>query len=125
MVSVNQNAHHHRPLLVQAPVRALDPDGLTVLSLGTLGFAVGIGFCLYYLPLLQAADKEWYLWVAISGFVLGLGGLAFTFNRHRQRKQGSQPRRAAAPAPAPPTTLADPDSVEQSQIDVGGVPDRE
>ncbi len=85
MVSVNQNATPHRPLLVQAPVRALDPHGLTVVTVGTIAFAASAVLCWAYLPHLAATGRGWYLAVALTGTGLGLGGLAFGIWRARRK----------------------------------------
>lgn len=77
--------------MVQAPVRALDPDGFAVVSGGTIGFAIGALVCWWLYPELAATGKLWYLGVAISGTVLGILGLAFGLFRkaRRRRLEGS------------------------------------
>ena len=117
VVSVTQNGVQHRPLLVQAPVRALDPDGVAVVTAGTVGFAVAIGACWLWLPQLTAAGKGWYLGVSILGFALGLAGLAFGLAR-RHRRHNTLPSRAL---PA----MLDEASVEETHIDADGVPHRD
>lgn len=86
-MSVSQNNPPHRPLLVQAPVRALDPDGVTVVTAGTIGFAIGAGWCWWVYPELVAAGRGWYLGVAVTGTVIGLLGLAFGLFRKVQRRR--------------------------------------
>lgn len=88
-------------------MRALDPDGVTVVTAGTIGFAVGAGVCWWVYPQLVAAGKGWYLGVAITGTVIGLLGLAFSLLRARRRRlnaldepedtSGEPPRRALEP----------------------------
>ncbi len=68
-------------------MRALDPDGVTVVTAGTIGFAIGTGLCWWVYPQLAAAGKGWYLGVAITGTVIGLIGLAFSLLRARRRKR--------------------------------------
>jgi hypothetical protein len=85
---VSQNTHHHRPLMVQAPVRALDPDGVAVVTTGTIGFAIGAAVCWWFTAELTAAGKQWYLWVSVTGTVIGLLGLAFGLFRKSRRNQG-------------------------------------
>lgn len=130
---MTQNSHHHRPLMVQAPVRALDPDGMTVVTAGTIAFAIGAGVCWWLLPQLEAAGKGWYLGVSITGFALGMFGLGFGLFRKQRRRSGgladelatdldadgAAPRRAMDAAP-PAEPL-----VEKAHVDADGVPDRE
>lgn len=85
VVSVTQNSHQHRPVLVQAPVRALDPDGVAVIGSGTVAFAVGAVVCWLFNDVLIATGRGWYLAVAISGTVLGVAGLVFGLSRRRRR----------------------------------------
>lgn len=85
MVSVTQNTHHHKPLLVQAPVRALDPDGVAVVCCGTVAFAVGALVCWWQYEALVARDDAWWLWVAVNGVFIGLMGLAFSLRRRARR----------------------------------------
>lgn len=75
--------------MVQAPVRALDPDGVAVVTAGTVGFAVGAVICWLNLAQLTATGKGWYLGVAVTGTVLGLLGLAWgLFRKVRRRRSG-------------------------------------
>ena len=137
MLSVTQNNHQHKPLMVQAPVRALDPDGVAVVSAGTFAFAIGAGVCWWQAAALEASGRLWYLGVAIAGTVIGLLGLAFgLFRRSLRRRRGSDDDDAATGAPvvtegpepegetsAPPRRAQR--SVEESLVDADGVPDRE
>lgn len=77
--------HHH---LVQAPVGAVDADGLNVVSVGTALFAVAAVILALYRDDLLAAGRGWWLEVAISGFVLGLVGLAYCLRRRARRRAG-------------------------------------
>lgn len=103
MVSVSQNTHQHKPLMVQAPVRALDADGVAVVTAGTVGFAVGVVACWLNYPLLLATGRGWYLGVAIVGTVIGLLGLAIGLVRKARRRRSE--RAAELPA-APPRRAA-------------------
>jgi len=98
VVSVSQNTHHRRPLMVQAPVRALDLDGVAVVTTGTIAFAIGAVVCWWFTPELVAAGKQWYFWVSVLGTVIGLLGLAFGMFRKSRRKRG---RRVPAGADDP------------------------
>jgi len=87
VVSVTQNSPQHRPVLVQAPVRALDPDGVAVIGSGTVAFAVGAAVCWMFADVLAATGRGWYLGVAITGTVLGLLGLGVGFARRHRRER--------------------------------------
>jgi hypothetical protein len=108
VLSVTQNTGNHRPMLVQAPVRALDPDGVAVVSSGTVAFAIGVVVCWFFRDALEASGRLWYLYVAIAGTVIGLAGLGVGLIRGRRRRD--------------PATE---DSVEQPLVDTDGVPDRD
>lgn len=108
VLSVTQNTGDHKPLLVQAPVRALDPDGLAVVTSGTVAFAIGAVVCWLWREQLVLTGRLWYLYVAILGTVMGLVGIAFGLFR------GSRRRTPAGRA-----------LVEDPEVDADGVPDRE
>lgn len=72
MVSVSSAPRRHH--VVQAPVRALDPDGTTVFAVGTLAFAVASVVLGLRLPELDAAGQRWRWWVALVGTGMGLAG---------------------------------------------------
>ncbi len=74
--------------MVQAPVRALDPDGVAVVTTGTVGFAIGAVVCWWLAPDLAAAGKQWYFMVSVTGTVIGLLGLAFGLFRKSRRNRG-------------------------------------
>jgi len=78
----------HPHIFVQAPVPALDVDGLTAVVLGVIAFAlasIGLGM---YQPRLDAAGHGWWLGVALSGLGLGLFGLAYCWRRRVRRRAG-------------------------------------
>ena len=87
MLSVTQNMRHHKPLMVQAPVRALDADGVTVVSAGTVAFAIGAVTCWLMRDYLETVGKLWYLGVSITGTVLGLLALCFSLYRRARRRR--------------------------------------
>jgi bacteriorhodopsin len=94
--------------MVQAPVRALDPDGMAVVSAGTIAFAIGAVICWLARADLVAIGKLWYLGVSITGTLLGLLGLAFGLYRKARRRHQQAAR-----------------SVEEPLLHADGVPDRE
>src|SRR4051794_33003888 len=75
-------AHH---FLVQAPVPAVDADGIRVVTVGTALFAVASVVLGYLYPSLAATGRDWWLAVCLSGAGLGLVGLLYCWNRVRQR----------------------------------------
>lgn len=114
VVSVIENAHHHKPLMVQAPVRALDPDGVAVVSVGTIAFAAATGILWTAVPQLIAADQLWHLWVAATGTAMGVLGLSFGIFRSRRRKRSGAE-----------TDDDREESVEDLGVDPDRVPDRD
>lgn len=107
VLSVRQNADEPRPTLVQAPVRALDPDGFAVVGSGTVAFAIGVAVCWIFLDQLVDTGRGWYFSVAIVGTAIGLIGLTVGFFRRHRRQR---PSRAL---------------VEETLVDADGVPDRD
>lgn len=82
-----ENGHH---FLVQAPVPALDVDGLNVVTIGLVVFGVASVLAAIFQPQLAARGDGWWLWVAVSGFGLGLIGLAYCVRRRRKRLTSSR-----------------------------------
>ena len=76
----------HRHFWVQAPVPALDVDGLAVVTVGTAIFGV--------VSVLFAFADDWlathghgsWLQISVTGFALGLLGLAYCWRRRRRRR---------------------------------------
>lgn len=73
-------------LLVQAPVPALDVDGLVLVVIGTSAFALASVVALLVRGDLEAAGRGWWVGVCVSGFALGLIGLAYCWHRRRGRQ---------------------------------------
>jgi hypothetical protein len=92
--AADTHAHHHR--LVQAPVPAVDVDGIRVVTGGTALFGVAAVLAALLYPRLADDGRGWWLGVCVSGFVLGLVGLLYCWNRVRQRRQGTGPTAAGA-----------------------------
>ena len=91
---------HHR--LVQAPVPAVDVDGLRVVAVGTLLFAVAAVLTgLRREQLAAQGHGDWFA-VCLSGAGLGLLGLLYCWNRVRQRRAGNA-RTPDAPTPGTPS----------------------
>ena len=80
--------HHH--FLVQAPVPPADVDGLAVVTVGTAIFGLVSVVFAFADDWLAAHDHTSWLQVSVSGFVLGLVGLAYCWRRRRRRRVGDQ-----------------------------------
>lgn len=88
MLGMDEPAEHHH-FWVQAPVPALDVDGLAVVTIGTVIFAlVSVVFAIGYDSLAAHGHKSW-LQISVAGFVLGLIELAYCWNRRRRRRSTS------------------------------------
>jgi len=81
--------HHHR--LVQAPVAAVDVDGIRVVTVGTVLFAVAALVTGLLSDQLAADGRGWWFAVCLSGAGLGVVGLLYCWNRVRQRRLGTGP----------------------------------
>lgn len=77
-----------RHFLVQAPVAPLDVDGFTVTILGLVAFAVASVLAAIFHTDLQQHGNGWWLGVCVSGFGLGLVGLAYCLHRRSRRRSG-------------------------------------
>ncbi len=76
--------HHH--FWVQAPVPPLDVDGLAVVTVGTVIFALtSVVLAIGYDWLAAHGHGSW-LQISVAGFALGLIGLAYCWNRRRRRR---------------------------------------
>jgi len=105
VLSVTQNMRQHKPLMVQAPVRALDADGVTVVSAGTVAFAIGAVTCWLVRGDLETAGKLWYLGVSVTGTVLGLLGLSFSLYRKARRRRRALAQASGSPQDTPDAPL--------------------
>ena len=76
----------HRRFWVQAPVPALDIDGLAVVTVGTAIFGVVSLVLAFAYDWLAAHGHGLWLQVSVAGFGLGLIGLAYCWRRRRRRR---------------------------------------
>ncbi|MFL6045110.1 MAG: DUF2530 domain-containing protein [Propionibacteriaceae bacterium] len=76
----------HRHFWVQAPVPALDIDGLAVVTVGTALFAVVSVVFAFANDWLAARGHGSWLQISVAGFALGLVGLAYCWRRRRRRR---------------------------------------
>jgi len=81
-----QPAPHH--FLMQAPVPVMDVDGFKVTTLGLIAFGVASVLLAIFYADLQRAGNGWWLGVSVSGFALGLVGLAYCRYRRARRRAG-------------------------------------
>lgn len=89
----------HQPILVQAPVRALDPDGAGILTIGTVAFGIASGVCWLNLAALEAIGRGWWLGVCLVGVAIGVVGTTIAWTKHRRRKaRGPEPDPGSPPA---------------------------
>jgi Protein of unknown function (DUF2530) len=75
-----------RHFLVQAPVPPLDIDGLAVVTVGTALFGVVSVVMAFGYDWLAAHGRISWLQISVAGFVLGLIGLVYCWNRRRRRR---------------------------------------
>ena len=85
VIGVEQPAEDHH-FLVQAPVPPSDVDGLAVITVGTAIFGLVSVVLALASDWLAAHNHGTWLQVSLSGFVLGLIGLAYCWRRRRRRR---------------------------------------
>lgn len=78
----------HRPILVQAPVAPLDPDGVIVFVSGTTLFAIASVVFGFTAGDLASVGRSWWLWTSLAGTGLGLLGTTYCLARRRRRLRG-------------------------------------
>ena len=83
---VMEEPTEHRHFWVQAPVPALDIDGLAVITVGTAIFGVASVILAFAYDWLAAQGHGSWLQISLAGFVLGLVGLAYCWRRRRRRR---------------------------------------
>jgi hypothetical protein len=66
----------------------MDVDGFNLVTIGLVTFAVATGVTALMYDHLHAVGKGWWLGVCISGFGLGLIGLAYCWYRRQRRRAG-------------------------------------
>jgi Protein of unknown function (DUF2530) len=82
----------HRHFWVQAPVPAMDVDGLAVVTVGTAFFGLASVVLAFADDWLAARGHGSWLEISVAGFALGLIGLAYCWRRRRRRRAVSESR---------------------------------
>lgn len=62
-------------------VQPLDEDGVGAVALGTVAWTVALVVLLLLRDQLASAGAQWWIWVALTGALLGLPGLWYTMRR--------------------------------------------
>ena len=75
-------------------LQPLDVDGVGAVGVGTALWTIGVVLCMVFRTQLDEAGNGWWLWVCVSGALLGLPGLWYV------RRRRDAYRRAAAAADA-------------------------
>lgn len=76
-------ADQREHLLIQATVEPVDEDGVVIGAVGTVAFAVATLVCWLMLDRLTAAGYADWLWICLTGTVVGVIGTAYCFRRSR------------------------------------------
>lgn len=84
-MSVSQDDEGPRLPTLQAPVKALDPHGVQIVSVGTIAFVIGTLVCWWQLPALQVIGKAWWLSTALLGTGIGVLSLVVLLALRRRR----------------------------------------
>lgn len=80
------------PTTPEPRIAPLDVDGVGAITYGTIAWAIGIVLCLLLRDQLAGSGRGWWLWVCVTGAVLGLAGIVFVRRRaavYRERASAS------------------------------------
>ena len=69
----------------ESQVRPLDVDGVAAVAVGTVCWIVALIVLLFERSSLGSSGRTWWLWVAVSGALLGCAGLVFLVRRRNRR----------------------------------------
>jgi ABC-type nickel/cobalt efflux system permease component RcnA len=79
-----------------AKVKPLDVSGIASVLTGVIAWAVAfVVLLVFFRDDLERADKEWWLWVTVAGFGLGLIGLYYCKRRWAAIKRDQEAAAAA------------------------------
>jgi hypothetical protein len=62
-------------------IAPLDVDGVGAITYGTIAWVVGVVLCLLMREQLAESGRGWWLWVCVTGAVLGVAGIVFVRRR--------------------------------------------
>ena len=77
--------------LVHAEVKPLDLSGIPSVIVGIIGWAIAFVVVLIFRDELKKDGLEWWLWVTVAGFGLGLIGLWYCRRRWAAIQAGHRP----------------------------------
>jgi hypothetical protein len=69
------------PEAAEPRIEPLDVDGVGAITYGTIAWVVGVVLCLLMREQLAEAGRGWWLWVCVTGAVLGVAGIVFVRRR--------------------------------------------
>jgi Protein of unknown function (DUF2530) len=72
---------HSTPLGRTADVEPLELNGIRSVAVGVVLWAIAFVVMLFFRDTLRGNDAEWWLWVPVTGFGLGLLGLVYCHRR--------------------------------------------
>jgi hypothetical protein len=62
-------------------IEPLDVDGVGAITYGTIAWTVGVVLCLLLREQRAESGRGWWLWVCVTGAVLGVAGIVFVRRR--------------------------------------------
>lgn len=74
---------------LEQPTEPVDVDGVAVITVGTVLWALAFLVLLPFRSRLAAHDADWWLWTCAAGVALGLYGIAYC-RRRRARLERSR-----------------------------------
>lgn len=75
-----------KPYFVQAPIKPVDADGISIGIIGTICFAIGTIYLLCNIDQLKADNQVWYLGTALAGLLIGIVFTTSGYLRSQRRK---------------------------------------
>ena len=78
----------------KSELKPLEVNGITAVTLGTLLWLTSFVLLIFTRKWLIENGHENWIWIAASGFVLGLLGYRYTTNRAKRFKKATEPNQA-------------------------------
>jgi hypothetical protein len=97
--------------LMHAEVKPLDLSGIPTVAVGIVAWAIAFFVLLFFRDDLQRRGEEWWIWVAVAGFGMGLVGLLYT-RRRWAAIEAEHSREAAQPPAVSPAPEGEPSETE-------------